>query len=56
MTPGEEKVLADIREIALGVEEGAETPGGVEHTGDFRRLIQRRGELLAEKSEGGVST
>lgn len=49
MSEGEEKVLAEIREITQDVRDEVETPGGVEHMGDFRRLIMRWGELLETK-------
>lgn len=49
MTKGEKKVLAEVREIIQDVDDDAETPGGVEHLGDFRRLIRRWARLLADE-------
>lgn len=46
---GEAAVLAEIREIVQEVKadpDGDSTPGGVEHTYDFRRLILRWAGLL----------
>lgn len=47
MTSGEEKVLAEIRELIQDVDDDS-TPGGVEHMGDFIRLVRRWKRLLDE--------
>lgn len=49
MTDGEVAVLTEVRELIQDVENDAETPGGVEHVGDFRRLVLRWAELLNGK-------
>ena len=48
MSEGEKKVLAEVREIIQSVENDDETPGGVEHLGDFRRLVMKWSRLLEE--------
>lgn len=42
-------VLEEVRNLIADAAEGAETPGGVEHLGDFRRLIMKWDRLLGEK-------
>lgn len=54
MTDGEKAVLENVRELISAVEEGAETPGGIEHLGDFRRLVWKWKRMLDQKGAENV--